>query len=630
MKKTLSLISLAAVAGSLAIGGAFLGGKTSQIKQANAEVPSYQTYVPLIDGWVEHTDGSDAKSVSDLLRGRNERFWSGNANPNNWDSQERTFNSMDQFIDTIHRAGGEGWRGAYRTPELVLADNDHRYISFLFGGGSGDIFINIFQVSGEAGSGDRITGIRTAFDESGTFDDKVAKLNAPISCNMVFKYYELPNEIQPGDHFLIYVRDGKTSDYGGFTFGNVHINQTLQDVAKGFSAHKQQMLLNKYTSDWNANAIDYVLNFYANNSYYSTVRTAEAALVDANDGFDVNNHLTDWAYDNQFSTAGIDFNYVMSDNDAKDWDERMPANKTGERYFNADATHINESEKYRIVSHEFTLSGTGFISAKLGGGTAVLSLIDSNGDELVSSRIAASENENILNPGFVNNEGVGNIMASGSRFNTMSRTYLDASAHLGKKVRVVLSDDRTGGNWGLAYFDEVITKYDTVPTLKVDRIQQQFGDNPTYYGVVTDKYVGLASTDFGKAYAFVQDFYALIRNASNGVTYCNQELDLTALRAEFNALPDDAKDIVNGSEDYDFKNSLSNWYDAAARQDFTIGDTLVALGGFTGAVATSAIQNPIMRINSADTQTAIIVVSVIAITLTLGVLGYYRKRKENR
>ena len=184
MRRKTLIIPLFAAAAMLTIG--HLAG-AKQYQKVSAEAVDYQTYVPVSSGWIENTDGSAETTVGAATRGRNDRFWTGNADTNDFNSQERTFNAMDDFIDTIHRAnGGEGWRGAYRTPELVLHDNEHRYVSFLFGGGGDDIFINIFQVSGAAGSGDRIAGIRTALDKTGSFDDNkgksdAEKLNAPIS-----------------------------------------------------------------------------------------------------------------------------------------------------------------------------------------------------------------------------------------------------------------------------------------------------------------------------------------------------------------------------------------------------------------------------------------------------------------
>ena len=644
MKKSLLAFIPLGILGCLAIGGASaafanqtkLSAAPAPIHNAYFEAPAFQTYVPVGDGWVETTDGSEKTEVGDIIRGRGERFWSGGSG---FDSQERTFNAMDEFVDTIHKAKGrEGWRGAYRTPELTLADNDHRYISFLFGGGEGDIFINIFQVSGEAGSGDRIAGIRTAFNldsENGNYDsnkdkDDSLKKNAPISCNMVFKYFELPAEIKPGDRFLIYVRDGKTSDYGGFTFGGIHINQTLEDVAKYFSAHKKQVDINGYTSPWNRNASDFVLNYYATDAYYSTVRTAEAALTDADDNFEINDHLSSWAFDYEFSTAPLDFNQVSSDRDGKDWTERMPANKTGNRFFNADTTGIGEGEKYRFVSNEFTLGGTGFVSAKLGGGTAVMSLIDNEGNELVSSRIAEATGTNILNAGF-HDASVANIMASGARLNTMSRTYLDASAHLGKRVRVVLSDDRTGGNWGLAYFDEVVTKYDVVPHLRVDQIEQQWGENPTYHGVVSDKYVGSLSTNFGKAYDFVQRYYSLMRNPTNGVSWCDMlnNDDVKNLLSEYKGLALEVKSLVDNAQDYDFgKDATSeNFFNEEADTSYTIGETMAYIDSVVSLGSPSGSVLPNISGNDSGSTIIITFASVALFSgLAIGLIVYKRKK----
>ena len=312
MKKFLSVLSLGTVVGVLSLGSAI--ACMQGVKEVSADVPDYQTYVPVRDGWIENTDGSAESSLVSLIRGRNDRFWSGNPDDTHWDSQERTFNAMDEFVDTIHRAnGGEGWRGAYRTPELELHDDNHRYISFLFGGGGDDIFVNVWHVRHADGSEtfpegynrNVIEGVRTRLDESGYFNQAGVVnpnyLNAPISCNMVFYYFQLPSSIEAGDKYLIYVRDGRTEHYGGFTFGDVHINQTLEDCAKSFSAHKAQMELNEFTSAWNRGASEHVLTYYRTNEYYAAVREAEALLKDANDDFEVNNRLSKWAYDQEYS-----------------------------------------------------------------------------------------------------------------------------------------------------------------------------------------------------------------------------------------------------------------------------------------------------------------------------------------
>ena len=584
------LIPLALAVGVLTLG--HLTGIKNYQRVSAEEVPSYQTYVPLRDGWIEPTDGCTWNDLNGSIRARNDRFWNGNSDPNHFDSQERSFNALDEFIDTIHKPeGGEGWRGAYRTPELTLVDNDHRYISFLFGGGSGDIFINIFQVTGAAGSGDRITGIRTAFDRSGTFDDKDAKLNAPISCNMVFKYYELPNEIQPGDKFLIYVRDGKTSDYGGFTFGDVHINQTLEDVARSFSAHKTQMKLNEYMSDWTRNANEYVLNFYANDSYYATVRTAEAALTDANDGFEINNRLSKWAYDQENSTyengdlASINFNSIYSDKEIKwggyfyDNDGRMPLNKTGNMFLSGEPNDVDgpncglpESAKYRLVSPEFTLSGTGLISAKLGGHFTALQLLNSNLEVIATT--------GDVNPSFVPGD-MTNIAASGARLCTMVRTYLDCGEFIGQKVHVALEDTRTGGDWNLAYFDEVITNYPTLPSFQVEPFQQVIGKTENYsHGYILDQYVDKGHNPvFKEAYDFLSVYYANFRSPTN--EFDIEKADDDAKLAVANAylpLSSDAKTLIGQSTDvrYTEEFNIDTWFNYAVNVENKVPESDIA------------------------------------------------------
>lgn len=638
MKKVFSLLGLTAMAGALVLG---VNAK-QQTKETKADAPSYQTYVSLRDGWIENTDGSEETNLNNAIRARNDRFWSGNSNPDNWDSQERSFNALDEFVDTIHRAaGGEGWRGAYRTPELTLVDNDHRYISFLFGGGDGDIFINIFQVSGEAGSGDRITGIRTAFDGRGSFDDKETKLNAPISCNMVFKYYELPSEIQPGDRFLIYVRDGKTSGYGGFTFGDIHINQTLEDVAKSFSAHKAQVKCNEYMSDWTRNANEFVLNFYATDSYYATVRAAEAALTDANDDFELNNRLTKWCYDQDNSRlengdlGNIDFNGIYSDKEWKwdgyfwDNDGLMPINKTGNLFLTGEPVGVDgpncglpESAKYRLISPEFTLSGTGLISAKIGGHYSKLSLLDSNFNVLLTT-------DN--NPSFVDAD-MTNIVASGARMCTMTRTYLDCSAYLNQRVHVAIEDSQTGGGWNLSYFDEIVTRYDSLPSFKLDVIHQTSSKSENVYnGVIMDKLVvgSTYNATFKEAYDFVQTYYASARNASNNYSWCSLSLD--SLEQNYDGLTPAAKAIVDASEDYHYGDAqgqfVGDYFLAQVNKSYTIGQSMSAIK--TGVYPTLGSQRFEFNNTSSSSTTLVIIISVI-VTSTLAMVLILKKKRAHK
>ena len=602
--KKILFIPLTLVASALVV-GTIAGIKSYQQLDADDD---YQTYIPVSSGWVETYERA-GRSVGDLLRGRNDRFWSGEAE--GWNSQERTFNAMDEFVDTIHKADGEEWKGAYRTPELTLHDNNHRYISFLFGGGAqgaeGDIFFNIYQITGAAGAGDRMDHVRTFFNGTGSFDDKETKLNAPISCNMVFRYYELPSQIQPGDKFLIYVEDGKTGNYGGFTFGDVYINQTLEDCARNFSAHKAQMKLNEFTSDWNRNANEFVLNYYATDSYYEAVRNAEANLTDANDGFEINNHLSRWAYDQQNSTyedgrlAGINYSYIYSDKEIKwggyfyDNDGRMPINKTGNLFLSGEPEGMDgpncglpESAKYRLVSPEFTLSGTGLISAKIGGHFTALQLLDSNFNVIATT--------GDVNPSFADKD-MTNIAQSGGRQCTMTRTYLDCGAFVGQRVHIALADTRTGGDWNLAYFDEIETNYQTNPVLKVDVFRQHIGksENDFHYGYILDQYVDNGHNPvFKEAFDFLSVYYANFRSPVNEFDIAKADDDAKlAVANAYLPLSNAAKTLIGQSVDIRYTETFNKdtWFNYAVNVENNVPESEIAtlVSGLVAEHGTSTV-----------------------------------------
>ena len=506
-------------------------------------------------------------AMENLISARNETFHDG----------KRSYNSLENFLNTMARVG-EHETGWVRSVRWVHKGG---YVSFLLGGNS-SCFVNIWAEP-EEGKDNGVNihkEIKNDFHASrNSYDNDYLNGNAgdfELSANMAFRFFNIPDEYI-GRELIVYIEDNATSYYGGVTFGDLRVNQTLEEVALSFAAHKQQIALDAKLTPQNNFSATYMLEEYYAGSAYDALNAAIESIDNVDDGFE-RYGLTNWAYDRNFATADINFATIVSDNDAKDWTERMPANKTGNYYINADTSYIDEAAKYRLISPEFTLSGNGLISAKLGGGTAVLSLIDSDGEELATTRLNEATGTNILNRAFVDNGGVGNIMLSRSRFNTMARTYLDCSDYLGQKVRVVLSDDRTGGNWGLAYFDEVITKYDFYPSFKVDRIHQQFNENPTYHGVVLDQYVGDSDTTFGQAYDFVTSYYNTLRNLDNGGTWCSIKTSdpVQTLIAEYNELDTDVQAIVSDSMDYSFDKSATfeDFFENAADVSYSIGQTI--------------------------------------------------------
>ena len=633
MKKLLFSLGLTAVFGAACLGASLSNNQA--FKEASAEAASAERYIPT-DTFFTLQMNYD-KSIGDLLRGRNDRFWNGQGS--GFDGQERTFNAMDTFADSIHRAGGEGWIGAIQSPDITYTNSSRKYISFLFGGGSGNIFINIWSPS--LGK-NVIENVHTKFDNTGGFDESKPdeeKLNAPVSCNMVFMYLELPDELL-NQTYAVFVRDGKDSDYGGFTFGSLYVDQTIEDVARHFSAHKAQLKLNEFTSIWNRNANEYILNTTYMTDYYATLRSEEAKLADADTGFEVNNRLSDWAYDQNESRAGndvdlisIDFNSIYSTADVKaNFTERMPMNKTGNMFLNGDTSGVGEDNRYKIVSSAFKLSGTGLVSVKMGGKSTRISLLRAD---------TLAELDHVDNPGFNDpSGGVGNVATSGCRCNTMARTYIDWSAYLystvGYQVRIALADYRVGGDWGLSYFDELVTRYDTLPGLPVDRIEQQFNDTPVYYGEVPNFYVGSDETDFGVAFNFVNDYLNTARRG--GTKACNvvNSNEMKALYARYSGLNANAKAVVDASSDFNHITNGDWWLTRSTVTGEGEGNNYV---GFVGANVTYFAQfgasSPSLLVNlgvfgeNNNTSMIAIIVALVAITSIMFVIVYRRKKTNN-
>lgn len=616
MKKIFKFSLLTLLAGLVGGGVLLAHANRSEVKQSKAD-EVITKYIP-----VNSTNfycGDFSKNIGDLISARTDTFHDG----------MRSYNALDNFINTMAKVG-EGETGWVRSKTWIHKGG---YVSFLLGG-SNNCFVNIFiEPDGEKPGLDYVDHVRNDFYSSrgDAFDDDYrngVQGAFELSANMALHYYHIPDEYI-GRELIVYIKDDATSYYGGVQFGNLRVNQTLDEVARTFAAHKQQIALDAQTSAQNNFSATYMLDTYYASSDFSALETAAAALDNTDDGFEVYG-VSNWAYDRAFSTANVDCASIVSDNDAKNWAERMPANKTGNFYLNADTNGVAEDAKYRFISPEFTLSGSGFISAKLGGGTAVMSLINSAGVELATTRIAKAEGTNILNKGF-KDASVANVMESGSRLNTMSRTYLDCSAYLGEKVRIILSDDRTGGNWGLAYFDEIVTKYSSVPTFKVDAIQQQWNNSPLYHGVVVDQYVGSAETDFKKAYDFVTRYYGLMRNTENGVSWCtvSQNADVQALLTEYDNLDANVKAIVSASMDYSFGASATseNFWLSEVDLSYTIGQTMNYLP--VGYNPSSSFKG-FITINNSNVSFVLITAIAIIVTSLVAVSYFLIKKRKHQ
>lgn len=609
MKKLQIILGCGLLLGAMSTSAVAIIHSNKQVLKPAESVISAQYYVPVNTTNFWSTDFT----IADQISNGNDTFF----NPG------RFYGTTRPFINTVTL--NEGRTGDIRSDDF---NQTGEYVSFLIGGNpNGDAnFVNVWSTDKSYNIAERI--------KNDAFKDP------DISCNMIFKYVFIPEEYR--GKCLIYIHDGTTGNFGGVTFGDLRINQTWDDVVSAYSAHLATYALS-CNNDANTAAYNAVKTYYAENAYYNDLNTALAAKTSADDGFEKINSLNNWAFDRLNSTnpgdnlISLDFENIISENNYKQdgyFTAGLPANKTGTYYVNADSSGIGEDCRYRLVSSEFTLSGTGLISAKLGGGTAVLELLDSDYNVLETTAINEASGTNVLNPGFSRNDELrNNIVANDLRFNTMSRTYLDCSEHLGKRVRVALSDGRTGGEWGLAYFDEVVTYYPTLPTFQLDKISQTNGEE-TYYGVVKDQYRGSNTTTFGKAYEFVSSFYNVMRQSGNAVSWCSvsQSTEVQNLLTAYNALSSEVKAIVDASEDYTYGKDVSSANYFLSEVDtttYTIGQTLAYVSGYTPVESGGGSGLKFLNLaNNNNSFSWIIIVSALVAAGGLAALFLIRKRKK--
>ena len=160
------------------------------------------------------------------------------------------------------------------------------------------------------------------------------------------------------------------------------------------------------------------------------------------------------------------------------WGERMPYNKVGTYHFDGWAANATESNTYWLRSSVFTLGGSGWISFKMGGNAAVVKVFKEDG-----TRIGEFVNTAFADVAFPN-------IDEGCRLATMTTFAADLSDYLGERLYIELHDVSASG-WAVAFFDDIITYYETAPDVaslsdtvqfykKVDDVQQE---EPTSYNI---------------------------------------------------------------------------------------------------------------------------------------------------
>lgn len=164
-----------------------------------------------------------------------------------------------------------------------------------------------------------------------------------------------------------------------------------------------------------------------------------------NGGFE-SGDLTDWTV----LTEGFDAaNAVVSARTY--WDQQLPYNQSGEYHLNGWSTGIPEAQGWAVRSNTFVLGGSGFLTVKMGGNAAAASICLTDG-----TQIAYSRNFRFHDVSFPH-------IAEGGAWCDMATYVFDLSAYLGRQMYVELRDEVITDGWANAFFDDVVSYYETAP-----------------------------------------------------------------------------------------------------------------------------------------------------------------------
>ncbi len=184
-------------------------------------------------------------------------------------------------------------------------------------------------------------------------------------------------------------------------------------------------------------------------SSFSVIAMADHNSV-ANGGFESGN-LAGWtvvAPDTWSVVEGQPAGVISA---ATYWDQGLPYNQAGDWHLDGWNNGIGEPESWSVRSTNFTLAGSDFISVRMGGAASAVRVYTADGTEIGYYKQTRFSDTNYPH------------LAQGGSWADMGTYVMDLSAHVGEELYIVLCDEIIDGGWAHAFFDEVVTYYETAP-----------------------------------------------------------------------------------------------------------------------------------------------------------------------
>lgn len=650
--KLLSVLSLTALGGALVLGATAKNGIAREVKATD-----YETAIEMSSSFFANWSAVETAlgHVPGYFKGTDATYW----------NEDNSYNALGTFFDGCNNADTKKSTGEHEGDIYTLSsrrwrqDHTRPNIYFQWGGArdvkTDDVYLERLVFNFYATENGALVTSRDMVND--TFSSLTMVLRNYIVPDDVLDMFKDENQNRVDFYMSVDLVDGRTDNYGAHTFGYLHVNQTLQEVADAQWLYYRNCVA---TSGDNGRTVEQLRsNYWLNGSLKAGFENSFEEDFEDSDVFQAN-FMLDAGYDKNGGDRHLDKAISSANYRTDPSNTNMPFNKTGNKFFKgwygsndgeASGYVEGDSPVYRFVSKPFHLPSNGIVSIKMAN-KASLHVIDFDGGHGDLAWVDCKTN----NPGESTN-----IAKDGVNAVTMVRHVINLSRYAGRLVQLAIADVEAGG-WGAAYFDELKANYTTVPALKVDVVEQVAG-GVTSYSALNDVYVssveglaGVESFDYVNngdnpaedtspllnASKFVKSYMNLFRNNHETNRYCSvyKTQDAKDLLDTYKGLSEAEQRLVCASKDYHRKNATAeNWWTIAPTFDLengsaeakTLGYSIAFLArenGTAGVTVYGAVLSSIMINSVIDMTNPSVIVGFVGLVTLIALLVFFATKKR--